>query len=152
MASTFSSTSCPPSERNKPRNPAYVSARNRKSSPPACRRPRHGHQRRLRMRPVVRETREVQLRLNIDLDAFILHFLLHRALRHARTLPSVKLDLSDFVIFFCTRSGCPQEGQPGLRIVRPRATAPHAICFQPARNFSPPFGFSGTGSIGIVPA
>src|ERR1700683_1710248 len=120
MASTFSSTSCPPSERNKPRNPAYVNARNRKSSAPACRRSgeaRHGHQRRLRMCPVVRETREVELRLNIDLDALILQFLLHRALLHARAPPSVKLDLSDFVIFFCQRNGSPRERQPGLRIV-----------------------------------
>src|SRR5580698_5757775 len=102
------------------------------------------------MCPVVRETREVQLRLNIDLDAFILQFLLHRALLRARALPSVKLDLSDFVILFCQRRGSPRERQPGLRIVRPRASAPHAICFQPARNFSPPFGLSATDSIGLV--
>jgi hypothetical protein len=102
------------------------------------------------MRAVVRETGEVKLRLNIDLDAFILQFLLHRALLHARTLPFVKLDLFDFAIVFGQCSGRAREGQPGLRIVRPGTPAPHAIRFQPARNFSPPFGFSGTGSFGIV--
>src|SRR5271156_5088937 len=102
------------------------------------------------MRPVVRETREVQLGLNIDLHALILQFLLRRALHRTRALAFVKLHLFVFPIVQFQRGGCPRKGQPRLRIVRPITPAAHSIGFQPARNFSPPFGFSGASSAGIV--
>src|SRR5580658_3145279 len=76
------------------------------------------------MRPVVRKTGEVQLGLDIDLFALA------------------------FVFFQCCRRA--REWQACLRIVRPNASAAHAIGFQPPRNFSSPFGFSGAGRVGIV--
>src|ERR1700733_1853120 len=102
------------------------------------------------MGPIVRKTCEVQLGLDVDLHALVLQLPCCRPLYGARPLPFVKLDLFAFALVVFQCSGCTRKWQAGLRIVRPRSSAAHTIRFQAPRNFSPPFGFSGTGNIEIV--
>src|SRR6202522_3022851 len=106
------------------------------------------------MRPVVRKTRKIQLGLDIDLHALVLQFLLHRplhrSLHSARSLPLIKFDLFAFALVFFPCSSCARKWQACLRIVRPRSSAAHAICFQAPRHFTAPFRLSRTGKGGFV--